>query len=417
MSLVRDVLLQLFFALGPFLIFNVYYRDKMRNYSRAFIIITGSLGLLLAMTFATSVVNGIIFDIRYVMIFFGLVYGGIQTGCILLIESVLYRLYIGGQGKWVSILIIALSFVCAIVCAIIYRRTNRKTIATFFAGISFSVIPLVFTYIYFTQHVTNHLAFHLIVIPVQNTLGTWLLMSMFSKSVADKDMFIKHAQHEKLEAMSHVAASLAHEVRNPLTAVKGFLKLMKEQPEERQKIKMYIEISLDEIGRTEAILSEYLSISKPPTERRDVVDLSEQLRMSMEVMTPYATMHSVELELHRTASPLHIMANPDEVKQVLVNFIKNAVEACMNIAGGKVILTLMREDRQAVLSIKDNGIGMAHEQLKRLGTIYFSTKSSGTGLGLTYSYQVIHALGGTVTVISKPQAGTKFTISVPLILL
>jgi two-component system sporulation sensor kinase B len=361
MSQVRDVLLQLFFALGPFLIFNVYYRDKMRNYSRTFITVTSSVSLFLAMTFASSVADGIIFDIRYVMMFFGLVYGGIQTGAILLVEFLAYRLNIGGP-----------------------------------------------------QHVSNHLAFHLIVIPVQNTIGTWLLMSMFSKSVADKDMFIKHAQHEKLEAMSHVAASLAHEVRNPLTAVKGFLKLMKEQPEERHKIKQYIEISLDEIGRTESILSEYLSISKPPTERRDIVDLSEQLRMSMEVMTPYATMHSVELVLHRTASPVKVLANPDEMKQVLVNFIKNAVEACMDVAGGKVVLTLVREDRQAVLSIKDNGVGMAHEQLKRLGTIDFSTKSSGTGLGLTYSYQVIHALGGTVTVASKPQAGTKFTITVPL---
>jgi two-component system sporulation sensor kinase B len=414
MNQLRDVLLQLFFALGPFILFNVYYRDKLRNYSRSFIIATSSVCLLLAMTFASSVVNGVIFDIRYVMMFFGLVYGGIQTGVILLIEFIVYRLYLGGEGKWISMVILAVSFSFALIFYQMYKRTHSKSLATFLAGIVFSIIPLALTYAYFTDYVRQHLAFHIIVLPVQNCLGIWLLMSLFSKSVSDKDMFIKHAQHEKLETMSHVAASLAHEVRNPLTAVKGFLKLMKEQPQEHHKIKQYIEISLDEIQRTESILSEYLSISKPPAERREIVDLSEQLQIIADVMTPYATMQNVELKVHRPVSPVAVMANPDEIKQVLVNFSKNAVEACSKVATGKVILSLMNDDQHAKLSIKDNGVGMANEQMKRLGTIYFSTKSSGTGLGLTYSYQVIHAIGGTVAVSSKAQAGTIFTITIPL---
>lgn len=410
----EDVLLQMFFALIPFVTFNVYYRDKMRNFSRAFITITSSISLLFSMSFAASVVEGVIFDIRYVIMFFGLVYGGLQTGIILFFEFVIYRLYIGGEGQWVALVIFAITSILSLLFVKTYKDTRHKSLATFSAGIVFSLFPLALTYVFFTEYVLQHLVFHIIVIPIQNCIGIWLLMTLFSKCVSDKKMFMKHAQIEKMEAMSHVAASLAHEVRNPLTAVKGFLKLIKEKPSEINKIDQYIEISLSEIQRTESILSEYLSISKPPTVRLEITNFSEQLQTITEVMTPYANMHNVELELHMPATPSKIVANPDEIKQVLVNFSKNAVEACANVPSGKVVLTLTEENRHIKLSIKDNGVGMDQEQVKRLGTIYFSTKSNGTGLGLTYSYQVIHAIGGNIMVTSKAQVGTTFHITLPL---
>lgn len=156
----------------------------------------------------------------------------------------------------------------------------------------------------------EHLAYHLIVIPMQNSLGTWLLLTLFGKSVADKEMFIRHAQNEKIETMSHVAASLAHEVRNPLTAVKGFLKLIQEDHKHLPKLEQYINICLGEVQRTELILSEYLSISKPLTARHEVINFSEQLYVIREVMSPYANMHNVELEVHAPDSPVPVLANP-----------------------------------------------------------------------------------------------------------
>ncbi|UUZ83593.1 HAMP domain-containing histidine kinase [Paenibacillus sp. P26] len=251
-------------------------------------------------------------------------------------------------------------------------------------------------------------------IPVQNCLGIWSLLSLFGKSVSDKKMFIQHAQHEKIEAMSHVAASLAHEVRNPLTAVKGFLKLIREKPQDLPKVQQYITICLDEIQRTESILSEYLSISRPHGEQRQLVDFSGQVQAVADVMTPFATMHNVELQVQRPEEALMIRANPDEIKQVLVNFVKNAIEACASTPGGQVSLHLKAVQDRAQLMVKDNGVGMNEQQISRLGSIYFSTKTSGTGLGLTYSYQVIHAVGGGVKVTSKPQSGTVFTIAIPL---
>ncbi|WP_134684930.1 ATP-binding protein [Brevibacillus migulae] len=413
MSLAKQMILQIFFTLIPMVVFSIYYRDKLRNYSKRFIFVTSSICLLLSMTFAASVVDGLIFDIRYVILFFGLVYGGLQTGILLMIEFALYRAYIGGQGAWVAMLIQAIVFSLSLYISKLYNASYRKNMVTFFASIVFSLIPLTLTYYFFPSYVMEHLTFHIIFIPVQTSLGIWLLMTLFSKSVADKEIYIRHVQNEKVKTMSHVAASLAHEVRNPLTAVKGFLKLIQEDKQDLVKLEQYIDICLDEVQRTESILSEYLSISKPLTQKHEPLDLSAQLISIRDVMSPFANMHNVLLQVQTPNIPVMIWANPDEIKQVLVNFVKNAIEACADVQHGAVLLKLVKKENEAVLVIKDNGVGMNAEQINRLGSIYFSTKSSGTGLGLTYSYQVIHAIGGTVSVYSKPQMGTVFTITFP----
>ncbi|MFS0610473.1 ATP-binding protein, partial [Brevibacillus sp. 179-C7.1 HS] len=294
-----------------------------------------------------------------------------------------------------------------------YKASYRKTLYLFMTSAIFSSVALGITYYFFPTYVSQNLVYYTVLIPIQNFFGLWLLMSLFSKCVSDKELFIRHAQNEKIQTMSHVAASLAHEVRNPLTAVKGFLKLIQESPENLVKVDQYIRISLDEIQRTEAILTEYLAISKPLKERHELINVCELLHAIREVMLPFANMYNVELELQAFEKPVKIKANPDEFKQVLVNFIKNAIEACSDISDGKVTLGLLIERNKALLVIKDNGVGMDAGQISRLGTIYFSTKSSGTGLGLTYSYHVIHAIGGSVNVSSKPRVGTKFTIMLP----
>ncbi|GIP10199.1 sporulation kinase [Paenibacillus macerans] len=418
MLYVKEIILQLFFAHMPLVMFNLFYRDRTQNYTPKFIIATSMICLFLSMTFGISTVPGYTYDIRYIIIFFGLIFGGLQIGLILLAEFILYRLYLGGDGTFIALLITLVTFPVSLVLYRIYQRTSRKLPVIIAAGLFFSAIPIGMVYLYNPQSVLNHLFFHLFVIPAQNSIGCWLLITFFKKAVADKELYINYAQQERVRAISHVAASLVHEVRNPLTAVKGFLTLIKEGAADREKTARYIDICMSEIGRTEYILSEYLAISKPIADREMPTNLQELLEITRDVMNPFANMHNVEMEIEYPADkePLWIMANPDKMKQVLVNFIKNAVEACAEapLRQGKVILKLQTAAEKVVLSIKDNGIGMTEEQTRRLGSVYFSTKSGGTGLGLTFSYQAILSLGGTVSVSSEPGEGTEFTISLPL---
>lgn len=100
MILIKHVMLQLFIALLPFILFNVHYRDKLRNYSQKFVIVSSALSLFLAMTFSCSMVDGFFFDVRHIIMYFGVLFGGVRAGCVLLSEFFVYRLYLGGDGLW-----------------------------------------------------------------------------------------------------------------------------------------------------------------------------------------------------------------------------------------------------------------------------------------------------------------------------
>lgn len=413
MNILKEILLQHFFTLMPFVIYNIYYRDKMKNYDRKFIIITSVICLFLSMTFGTGVIPGFFYDGRFVLLFFGLIFGGLGTGLLLLIEFIIYRFYLGGDGTWPSMITMAIAFPLSVLLYKIYMKTARKSLVILSAGFIISIIPLATIYLRNPEDITSHPVFHIFAIPVQNAVGIWVLIMLFQRAVTNKELVILYAKNEKIEAISHVAASLVHEVRNPLTAVKGFLKLIRGSVLDRTKVESYIDICEEEIQRTESILSEYLSISKPMTEKRESVNLHLQLQTILDVMKPYANMNNVNLSIDKSDAQIHIVANPDKVKQFLVNFIKNAIEACANVPNGEVNLRLEAVARKANLTIKDNGIGMSPEQVIRLGSIYYSTKTKGTGLGLTFSYNVIHELGGSITVHSSLKVGTSFVISLP----
>ncbi|MEF2967699.1 HAMP domain-containing sensor histidine kinase [Paenibacillus sp. M1] len=417
MAALKEIVLQLFFALMPFLLFNVLYRDKPQNYSRKFVLISGMASLFLSMTFSASAVSGYLYDTRNVILFFGLLFGGLEQGFILFLLMVLYRLYLGGDGTGGALLTMVILFPVSLLLCKLYRRSVRKLPVILAAGLLFSVITLLVVYLFTPRILDMNPMFHLVVIPVQNIIGCWLLISLFQKAAMDKELFIAYGQKEKTETISQVAASLVHEVRNPLTAVKGFLKLIRESGLERDKVQRYIDICESEMERAERILSEYLAVSKPPNDRQEPVgpiDLSLQLRISLEVMRPYANMNNVGLEGQMPDEPVSILANPERIKQVFINLIKNAIEACSGVPGGHVTLELRVEQDKAVLTIEDNGIGMTKEQAGRLGSAFYSTKTGGTGLGLAFCYQTLQAMGGTIALKSAYREGTRFTIHLPL---
>lgn len=414
MSEIKDILLQLLFALTPFVLYNIYYRNLEVNYSRRFIIFTCSFCLILSMTFPFSVQDGLVFDVRYVIIFFGILFGGVTTGFILLVEFIIYRLYIGGSGTLDAFIILAITFPLSILLSSLYYKIKKKYWITFIAGISFSIIPIIVLYITKPDYILSNVTFNILAMPVHNCLGIWLLITLFNKSVTDKELYLKVIQNEKVETINQVAASLAHEVRNPLTTVLGFLKLIRANTLDWEKTERFIDISIEEIHRTEQILSEYLSISKPLATFHQHIDLVVQLKTVVEVMTPYANMNNVSLEASYPAAPVHITGNPTEMKQLLVNFIKNAIEASADMPKARVSIQFLQHLRRVQLEIQDNGVGMDEEQMSRLGSIYYSTKSTGTGLGLTFSYQAIRSMNGTISVKSELYSGTVFTISLPL---
>jgi len=217
-------------------------------------------------------------------------------------------------------------------------------------------------------------------------------------------------QSEKLSAAGQLAAGIAHEIRNPLTSLKGFLQLMQNGAAAKPD---YFRILNDELTRIETILSELLILAKPHSTVTAARDLSGIVRSVVALLESQANLRNVELRLRLPKEPLPINGDDNQLKQVFVNFVKNAIEAMPD--GGAVDIQAEPEDGNAVLRFIDNGHGIPEEKLPFVGRPFFTTKEYGTGLGLSVSYKIIAAHNGTVSVRSVVGEGTEFAISLPLV--
>lgn len=218
---------------------------------------------------------------------------------------------------------------------------------------------------------------------------------------------------EKMNAIGQLAASVAHEIRNPMTVVKGFLQifLSKEMGEEDH---MYLKLMIEELNRAESIINDYLSLAKPDIGKLEIINGSELTEQVMDLMSSYAMMSkniSMQTEIKEQVK---IRGNKSELKQVLINILKNGIEAMED--GGKLSMTLEKQGDFGVFIIQDTGIGMTEEELARLGTAFYSLKERGTGMGLMVCYQIIERMKGQINVSSNKGEGTTFEIMVPLLM-
>jgi len=212
---------------------------------------------------------------------------------------------------------------------------------------------------------------------------------------------------EKLSTLGEMAAAIAHEIRNPLTVVKGFLQLMQQK---ERSASPYFPIVLDELHRAESIIGDYLSFAKPRLDIAEQVDLQPLIENIHFLLQPLALKNGVDFQI-RTREGLSVWTDKNQLQQVIVNLAKNAIEATPE--GGTVLIRLQNDDGRIHIKITDTGKGMSQEQLKRLGTLFYSTKEKGTGLGTSVSIRMIEMMGGTISFKSEENVGTEVLIAFP----
>lgn len=218
---------------------------------------------------------------------------------------------------------------------------------------------------------------------------------------------------EKMNAIGQLAASVAHEIRNPMTVVKGFLQIFLAKDEMSEEERMYIRLMLEEMTRAETIINDYLSLAKPDMEQAEVVDAGEIAAKVMDLMYSYAMM-SKNIQIRSDLQhDIFIKGNKGELTQVLINIFKNGIEAMKD--GGILSLFVYKEKAFAVFEIGDTGVGMEEKELERLGTAFYSLKEKGTGIGLMVCFQIIERMKGRIEVNSKKGEGTIFKVYLPLI--
>ena len=233
------------------------------------------------------------------------------------------------------------------------------------------------------------------------------------EDIIEKSMVFRELQRaEKMNAIGQLAASVAHEIRNPMTVVKGFLQIFLAKDEMSEEERMYIRLMIEEMNRAETIINDYLSLAKPDLEKTESIDCKELAEKAMDLMNSYAKMSKNIIMLTPVLDQVTVRGNKNELHQVLINILKNGIEALKD--GGELSLSLYTEGQYGVFEISDTGIGMTGEELQRLGTAFYSLKEKGTGMGLTVCYQIVDRMKGKIDVKSEKDIGTTFKIYVPL---
>ncbi|WP_078429045.1 PAS domain S-box protein [Alkalihalobacterium alkalinitrilicum] len=215
---------------------------------------------------------------------------------------------------------------------------------------------------------------------------------------------------EKLSLVGQMAAGIAHEIRNPLTALKGFLQLIKSGESEKQ---LYYKIMNEEFNRIELILNELLLLAKPKATslcKNDIISILDQV---VAILQPQCNIQNVQVKCDYKSENIFVNCDENQLKQVFINLIKNAIDAMPN--GGGIILAVRRDGDQVFISVKDQGIGIPEDKLDAIGQPFFSLKENGTGLGLMTSFGIIENHNGKITVTSKENKGTTFTVTLPSI--
>lgn len=216
---------------------------------------------------------------------------------------------------------------------------------------------------------------------------------------------------EKLSVIGQLAAGIAHEIRNPLTTLKGFLKLIKEGSA-HQRIDHYCEIMEGELDRMESITGELLLLAKPQVVNFRIVNVGDVLHNLVELLSSQAILSNVQIVL-RLKDTLRVYGVENQLKQIFINVIKNALESMPD--GGCLWISGRRDGTQCILEFKDEGCGISPDRLGRLGEPFYTTKERGTGLGLTTSYRLVHAHDGRMELESQLGRGTTLTLYLPYV--
>lgn len=376
--------------------------EKRETYQLFYFIIS----IFTCYIFSVQVQDGIRFDLRQVPMILGSLYTGYSF--VLAGVTLLMRGFLGiNDGFWVSVGVFS---GLAILLKWIHPWFNRLSLNS---RVGVSVLLTVITSFLLMQMVAivNKPISHpeawisFILIPA-------LTSGLVSYSIETiRQTFIirqRLAKADKIEAVSHLSASISHEIRNPLTTVKGFLQLLGEKDYPEDKKKEFIDIAVQELKRAEEVINDYLTFARPAFEKEEKIEVEKELNHVLNVLSPLANLNGVKIT--KKFSPgLFISGDRSKFKQGFINLMKNGLEAMPN--GGELIIQTFLTGSVVHILVRDTGIGMNEEQIARLGEPYYTTKGKqGTGLGMMVTFSIIRAMRGKVEVKSQIGMGTTFHI-------
>ncbi|MBE1443394.1 sensor histidine kinase [Paenibacillus sp. OAS669] len=411
----KDYLLNLFFIFSPFVLYPYIYKTKKRPLLYRFLIYTlFACALIVTMSFPTHL-DGLLFDFRSIPLTLGSFYGGNAVSAFLYITLMGYRLIMGYPNNFIYAISLAPSFL--ILLYYIKKYPTYKLHQKVWSAVwlcSFIKLTTFTLYLALTDHL------ELLWIEPITKLETYLLQGLIAGLCVYLIEFLNNyfymqeevVNSEKVKIVSDMAASVAHEIRNPLTTVRGFIQLLGSASLDQEKKQYYQKLCLEELDRAQVIITDYLSLAKPDPEVIEKINVNEEVRYLSNVLLTYANYYNIQIDGNvGQDEALYILGDKYKFRQAFINIGKNAIEAMVN--GGLLAFTVKSQENHVSIIVSDSGVGMTEEQVRRLGTPYFSTKEKGTGLGTMVSFGIIRKMNGKIELRSELGKGTVYTVVFP----
>ncbi len=220
-------------------------------------------------------------------------------------------------------------------------------------------------------------------------------------------------RQEKLAAIGGLATGVAHEIRNPLSSIKGIATYYKSKFRDGSEDKEMAGVMIQEVDRLNRVISELLEFARPSQLNLRPTNMNDLLEHSVRLVRQEAIAQNVNIRLNLTPTPVEMEIDPDRLTQCLLNLYLNALQA-MEKGGQLTIATSVKEDGCFMIDVRDSGSGIRSDELSKVFDPYYTTKSQGTGLGLAIIHKIVEAHHGMIKVRSAAGQGAVFSISLPI---
>lgn len=392
-------LLNMFFPLHPGVI------PSLKN-QVIFGLISG-VGALVCMLFPIETLKDSFFDLRNVPIMIVTLYVGWLPGAICSLFVLLARIGIGGEFAWLGVILTFLAYVVCLIYHGFFDQDKRRWISAIYIALVYTLFYILFIHTYL-QFLT--LDFYLVYF--SSFLIAFFSCIFLIERLVKINMQLKETVYlDKLAVAGQMAAAIAHEVRNPMTTIRGMIQFLGSTTSD-PKLKEHSPLLIEELDRTNKIITDYLSMVKPDEPKLERISLENVLIDVVSLTAPYGAINNVEVTTSKIGS-YQVCIDEQKLKQGLINIIKNGIEA-IEENGTIHVYQYKLTKRNITIAIEDNGKGMTETELEQIGLPFYTTKAKGTGLGMMVTYKLIQDMGGKLRYESELNEGTRVLLTLPL---
>lgn len=411
-------LIQILMILFPTLFYQSYFKRKFQSKSqrKLGLIFLYGVSILACMAFPVSINEGFMLDFRYIPLILGFLYGGYQVGLPLMGLTVLMRIFIGGPGLYLTILICIILLGLFRVTLQKYENYNSQQKRMYVLTLLWIALMMFgFGTQFLDDRALSGKEFSLWILFAVLNIITMLATRHIHESLLELDkMYFEATDYERMHLLSQFSISIAHKLQKPIEQSQEQLSALQQTELLGNQRALVSEVS-EELEVAQDIINDYLVLAKDRKSKNTNLDVHQEIEGIIQSIQSYAHLHDVELKFFPAIDRnLFIKGDPYQFRHALLNLTKNGIEATNE--NGLVELAVHEMLDSIYIIIEDNGKGMSNEEVANIGSPIQSQKKNGTGLGTLVAFNILQAMNGKIEVSSQLGKGTTFSIILPKVI-